>query len=535
MRLFERYFYVIFPALVICLLSSVSGVSAQTIDCKGTNHLLVVKVLASGTPLTGAQVKVYTDANYVSVADDLSRAGTADAIVNTNSIGEAWMALASGNYYISVTAANRLENRSAYKMPNDGECGYDIIDLQSSINYVLDLGKTKVSLSPTTIQADNSQTAYVTVNTYSTASTTMAYVPVDIQTNLPGMYIDKSATTTDRIGYASFPIRATVTGNAALMVYVNNSLVKTEVLKVVDVGSQTTDVGYVSSSLVSPFLSTVDIAGSPALPDGRSPITLTVTARDASSTALSGQAVVLRSTLLDLGIDPGIAITGTDGKAVFKLTYGQVGKSLITAIAGGMPLEQRPVVEFFNPTPGSPSTGSGSSSGSGQAGANPVLAAQLCRSTLLPGTLLKMPSDGNPLTQEDSTIWYIGADCLRHPFPYTKVYFTWYQDYRAVKVVPKTDLLAFAIGSNVTIRPGIGLLKMKSDPRIFVVSGPRQLRWIRSPQAAIDIFGANWNYKIIELPEEFYGDYAVGASVFSKADYDAMVELDAAKTPDQAF
>ncbi len=535
MRFFKRNFFVFFSVVLFCVLSSVSAVSAQTVDCKGTNHLLVVKVLAGGIPRTGAQVKVYTDANYISVADDLARTGIADAIVNTNSIGEAWMALAGGNYYISVTAANSVENRSVYKMPNDGECGYNIIDLQSSINYVLDLGKTKVFLTPTTIQADNTQTAYVTINTYSTASTTMAYVPVDLQSNLPGMYIDKSATTTDRIGYASFPIRATVTGNAALMVYVNNSLVKTEILKVVDVGSLTTYAGYVSSSLVSPFLSTVDIAGSPALPDGRSPITLTVTARDASSTALSGQAVVLRSTLLDLGIDPAVAITGTDGKVVFKLTYGQVGKSLITAIAGGMPLEQRPVVEFFNPTPGSASTGSGSSSGSGQTGANPVLAAQLCRSTLLPGTLLKMPSDGNPLTQEDSTIWYIGADCLRHPFPYTKVFFTWYKDFKTVKVVPKTDLLAFAIGSNVTIRPGSGLLKMKSDPRIFVVSGPRQLRWIRNPQAAIDIFGTSWNYKIIELPEEFFGDYSSGASVFSKTDYDATVELNAATTPDQAF
>jgi len=528
-----RTFSLIFSCLMLSAMLA-TPVSAQTTNCKGTNHILVVKVLAGGVPRTGAQVKVYTDANYTSVADDLARTGTADAIVNTNSIGEAWMALAGGNYYISVTAANSVENRSAYKMPNDGECGYNIIDLQSSTNYVLDLGKTKVSLSPTTIEANNLQTAYVTINTYSTASTTMAYVPVDLQSTLPGMYIDKSATTTDRIGYASFPVRATVTGNAALLVYVNNTLVKTEMLKVVDVGSLNTTPGYSSSSLVSPFMSTVDIVGSPALPDGRSPITLTVTARDASSTALSGQAVVLRSTLLDLGIDPGVVITGADGKAVFKLTYGQVGKSLITAIAGGMPLEQRPVVEFFSPTPGS-GTGSGSLPGSGQAGANPILAAQLCRSTLLPGTLLKMPSDGNPATQDDSTIWYIGADCLRHPFPYTKVYFTWYKDFKNVKVVPKTDLLAFAIGSNVTIRPGVGLLKMKTDSRIFIVSGPRQLRWIRSPQAAIDIFGTSWNNKIIELPEEFFGDYAMGASVFTKSDYDASAELSAAATPDQAF
>ncbi|MDQ7814460.1 MAG: Ig-like domain-containing protein [Patescibacteria group bacterium] len=516
-------------------LSLTSAASAQTTDCKGSNHLLTVKVLSSGTPLTGAQVKIYTDANYHYVADDLARTGIEDAIVNTNSIGEAWMALAPGHYYISVTAANNIEHRSEYLMPNDGECGYEIIDLQSSANYVLDLGKTQVALSPTSIQADNAQSAIVTVRAYSTASTTMAYVPVDLQSTLAGMYIEKSATSTDKTGYASFKIRATVTGSAALMVYLNNTLVRTLVLKVVATGSLVTEPGQVTSSLVSPFLSTVEVFGSPALPDGRTPITLRVTAKDVSSKPLSGQAVVLRSTLLDLGIDPGVAITGVDGSADFKLTYGQVGKSLITAIAGGVPLEQRPIVEFFNPFILPDGGTGGTSGGTAQPGANPVLAAQLCRSTLPPGTLYKMPSDGNPVTQEDSTVWYIGVDCFRHPFPYSKVYFTWYKDYTAVKVVPKTDFLSFAIGSDVTVRPGLGLLKMKNDPRIFVVSRPRQLRWIRSPQAAVDIFGARWDAKIVELPEEFYGDYVQGTSVFSRADYDAAAELDAAPTPDQAF
>lgn len=53
------------------------------------------------------------------------------------------------------------------------------------------------------------------------------------------------------------------------------------------------------------------------------------------------------------------------------------------------------------------------------------------------GILVKLPDDGNPATQIDSSVYYYGKDCKRRAFPSSGVYFSWYKDFLPYKLFPQ--------------------------------------------------------------------------------------------------
>lgn len=132
--------------------------------------------------------------------------------------------------------------------------------------------------------------------------------------------------------------------------------------------------------------------------------------------------------------------------------------------------------------------------------------------------LVKLRDDGNAKTQEDSTVYYIGADGLRHAFPNPDVYGSWYCDFSQVKIIGASDLANYRLGRNVTYRPGLRLVKFPTNPKVYVVQAGHTLRAIKDEVAAIALFGTNWAKQVSDIQDTFYNDYSFGEEVTAMTD-----------------
>lgn len=127
--------------------------------------------------------------------------------------------------------------------------------------------------------------------------------------------------------------------------------------------------------------------------------------------------------------------------------------------------------------------------------------------------LVKLKDDGNPKTQEDSAVYYLGADGRRHAFPDPRVYQSWYCDFSQVKIIPLTLLAQIPLGKNVTFRPGLRLVKFPTNPKVYLVQMGRILRPIKDESMARVLLGDQWAKKVSDVADTFYLDYSFGEEI----------------------
>ncbi len=143
-------------------------------------------------------------------------------------------------------------------------------------------------------------------------------------------------------------------------------------------------------------------------------------------------------------------------------------------------------------------------------------------------TLVKLQDDGDPTTQEDTAVYYIGADGKRHAFPNSRVFFTWYSDFSGVQVITEDKLASIPLGVNVTYRPGVKMVKFTTDPKVYVVALGGVLRWVQTEDLAADYYGVNWNQMIDDISDGFHSDYQNGDPVAKVGDYSPSAQTAAA-------
>ena len=143
-----------------------------------------------------------------------------------------------------------------------------------------------------------------------------------------------------------------------------------------------------------------------------------------------------------------------------------------------------------------------------------VLPAQAA--TFAPGDLIKGPTDA---------VYYYGQNNKRYVFPTLKTYYTWYWDFSSVKTVTLADLGAIPLGGNVTYRPGVKLVKITTDPKVYAVAANGTLRWVASEQVAVDLYGSNWNTKVDDIPDAFFINYKVGDPITSATQFSPSGEM----------
>ncbi len=128
-----------------------------------------------------------------------------------------------------------------------------------------------------------------------------------------------------------------------------------------------------------------------------------------------------------------------------------------------------------------------------------------------PGDLIK--------GQSFSSVYYFAPDGKRYVFPNEKTYFTWFENFDGVKTISDASLGAVPIGGNVTYRPGVKMVKITTDPKVYVVDQGGVLRHVGSEQLAETLYGLNWNNQIDDIPDPFFINYDRGTEITMASDF----------------
>ncbi len=119
-----------------------------------------------------------------------------------------------------------------------------------------------------------------------------------------------------------------------------------------------------------------------------------------------------------------------------------------------------------------------------------------------PGALIKGASS--------PAVYYYGRDAKRHVFPNERTFFSWFNDFSGVLTISDALLASIPIGVNVTYRPGDGMVKIQTDPKVYAVCRGGLLRWVTTEAVARILYGADWNTKIDDVPDAFFFNYTIG-------------------------
>jgi len=149
------------------------------------------------------------------------------------------------------------------------------------------------------------------------------------------------------------------------------------------------------------------------------------------------------------------------------------------------------------------------------------------------GTLIKLSCPSWATADHPcKTVYYFGVDDKRHPFPNSKIYFTWYSDFNAVTEVTEAQMATIPLGRSVRYRPGKRMVKFTSDPKVYAVAGNGTLRWVTTQDLASQFYTSDWNKQIDDIPDSFYVNYNFGAPITAVTQYNPVAETNMANSID---
>jgi len=119
-------------------------------------------------------------------------------------------------------------------------------------------------------------------------------------------------------------------------------------------------------------------------------------------------------------------------------------------------------------------------------------------------------------------IYYYASDGKRYVFPNERIYKSWFTDFSGVVMITDEELASIPIGGNVTYRPGIRLIKIESDPKVYAVAQGGILRWITNEQVAKDLYGADWSKLVDDIEVTLFVNYKEGEQLDCACDYDPL-------------
>ncbi|MBN1778923.1 MAG: hypothetical protein JW816_01760 [Candidatus Buchananbacteria bacterium] len=129
-----------------------------------------------------------------------------------------------------------------------------------------------------------------------------------------------------------------------------------------------------------------------------------------------------------------------------------------------------------------------------------------------------------------STVYYVASDGNRYVFPNEKIYKSWFSNFGSVLTIGADELQDIPLKGNILYRPGVVLVKVDSDPKIYAVTKNGVLRWLQNDAVAQALYGNNWKLLIDSLPDSFFFNYQVGSPIANVGDYNPSQEVEDVKT-----
>lgn len=132
----------------------------------------------------------------------------------------------------------------------------------------------------------------------------------------------------------------------------------------------------------------------------------------------------------------------------------------------------------------------------------------------------------------DWVYWY-AHNGQRYAFPNFDVLQSWFPSFDEKQILKITDrqMASIALAGNMLYRPGSRLIKISSDPKIYVIGQNGLLHWIH-PEAVIrEIYGFNWKSKLATVKDVYFVDYSMGRDISNAADFNPDYEQSIAQLP----
>lgn len=123
--------------------------------------------------------------------------------------------------------------------------------------------------------------------------------------------------------------------------------------------------------------------------------------------------------------------------------------------------------------------------------------------------------------QNNSAVYFL-YDGNRYTFPNEKVYFSWYSDFSQISIIADEELANLPLIGNVTYKPGVKMVKITTDPKVYAVSLYNTLRWITTEELALTYHGENWKNEIHDVSDAFFINYKIGAPITHIENYNPV-------------
>lgn len=146
------------------------------------------------------------------------------------------------------------------------------------------------------------------------------------------------------------------------------------------------------------------------------------------------------------------------------------------------------------------------------------------------GARAATPPAGSLVRGSQAAVYFITADSKRYAFPNERVYRTWYADFASVTRVSDDVLAALPLGGMVRYRPGVRLVKIESDPKVYAVGSYGKLRWVTTEAIARTLYGAQWASTVDDLSAAFFTQYEIGDPITNAGDFTPSASRDAVPT-----
>ena len=360
--------------------------------------------------------------------------------------------------------------------------------------------QSTVSASPTSVIANGSSISVVTATVKNSSGSPLSGKVVSLASSRGSLDTVVSMTgATGADGVAYFQVHSSTAGTSTYTATSDGTTINQTATVTFTTAAPTP--GPVSSSRSSVLATPASVVA-----NNSDYSTVYVTVRDSSDNLLSGKSVTLYSSR-GSSIDTLTAVrnvTDSSGQAIFQVKSATVGTATLSAVASGTAI-----------TPTSSVTFTAASAG------------------LVHGDVFKESGS--------TAVYYYADNGLRYVFPTQAIYFSWYPDFSTIKTVSHSTITSVTFGGNVIAKPGTYLVQFVSmdtpfrvlDPKVYVLTSAGQLRWITSASVAVSLYGADWERKIVAVPEVYktnYGGAVAGADVASVSDYSKASVEAAART-----
>lgn len=204
----------------------------------------------------------------------------------------------------------------------------------------------------------------------------------------------------------------------------------------------------------------------------------------------------LMRTVLQLSVDP-LQERGTD--AAGKLGAGRlnIGRAMEIAPAFADAEESEP-----------------------ETGLSPITGEPEEIDTVAPGTFIR--SSGF------DTVYYVDGEGKRHPVWDRQTFFTWNDSWGDLVWVTDATLPTLALGDVLPPKPGVVLVKIQSDPRVYAVEeGVTRwlpiLRELVSEEVAREMYGPFWAEFVIDVEPTLFSHYQTGDRITEPEPVDLSV------------